>query len=106
MHAKPQHHKHYGLLKQLLILGILCISMDFIETLLTFSGCDEILVIVDQLTKQDIFILITIHCTSEDLALYLSFMCSPNTEFLNMSPPTAAPNLYPASSASSEKLWT
>ena len=71
MHAKPQCHKPYGLLKQLPIPE--CpwnsISMDFIETLLTSSGCDSILVIVDQLTKQAIFILTTIYCTSEDLAI-------------------------------------
>ena len=71
MRAKPQRHKPYGLLKQLLIHE--CpwnsISMDFIETLLTSSGCNSILVIVDQLSKQGIFILTTIHCTSEDLAM-------------------------------------
>ena len=71
MHAKPQHHKPYGLLKQLPIP--ICpwnsISMDFIETLLTSSGCDAILVIIDQLTKQGIFILTTICCTSKDLAI-------------------------------------
>ena len=43
--------------------------MDFIEILPTSSGCDAILVIVDQLTKQGIFIPTTIHCTSEDLAI-------------------------------------
>ena len=43
--------------------------MDFIETLPTSSGCDAILVVVDRLTKQGIFILTTIHCTSEDLAV-------------------------------------
>ena len=71
MHAKPQRHKPYGLLKHLPIPE--CpwnsISMDFIETLPTSSGCDSILVIVDQLSKQGIFILTTIHCTSKDLAI-------------------------------------
>ena len=71
MWAKPQRHKPYSLLKQLPIPE--CpwnsISMDFIETLLTSSGCDSILVIVDWLSKQGIFIPITIHCTSEDLAM-------------------------------------
>ena len=43
--------------------------MDFIETLPTSSSCDSILVIVDQLSKQGIFILTTIHCTSKDLAM-------------------------------------
>ena len=47
--AKPQRHKPYGLLKQLLISEHPwnSISMDFIETLLMSSGCDSILVIVD-----------------------------------------------------------
>src|SRR5271163_3828645 len=43
--------------------------MDFIEPLPTSSDCDAILVIVDCLTKQGIFIPTTIHCTSEDLAI-------------------------------------
>ena len=43
--------------------------MDFIETLPTSSGCDSILVIVDRLSKQGIFIPTTIHCTSKDLAM-------------------------------------
>ena len=71
MRSKPQRHKPYGLLKQLPIPERLwnSISMDFIETLPTSSGCDSILVIVDRLTKQSIFIPTTIHCTSEDLAI-------------------------------------
>ena len=71
MRAKPQRHKPYGLLKQLPIpeRPWNSISMDFIETLLTSSGCNSILVIVDQLSKQGIFILTIIHCTSEDLAM-------------------------------------
>ena len=70
MRAKPQWHKPYGLLKQLLIPEHLwnSISTDFIETLPTSSSCDSILVIVDRLSKQDIFIPTTVHCTSEDLA--------------------------------------
>ena len=71
MRAKPQRHKPYGLLKQLPIpeRPWNSISMDFIETLLTSSGSDSILVIVDRLTKQAIFIPTTIHCTSKDLAI-------------------------------------
>ena len=42
--------------------------MDFIETLPTSSGYDAILVIVDCFSKQGIFILTTINCTSKDLA--------------------------------------
>ena len=71
MLAKPQRHKPYSLLKQLPIPERLwnSISMDFIETLPMSSGCDSILVIVDRLSKQGIFILTTIHCTSKDLAM-------------------------------------
>ena len=71
MRSKPQRHKPYGLLKQLPIpeRPWNSISMDFIETLPTSSGCDSILVIVDRLSKQSIFIPTTIHCTSEDLAI-------------------------------------
>ena len=43
--------------------------MDFIETLLSSSSSNSILVIVDQLSKQGIFIPTTIYCTSEDLAM-------------------------------------
>src|ERR1700761_5526720 len=70
MRTKPQRHKPYGLLKQLPIpeRPWNSISMDFIETLPTSEGFDAILVIVDRLTKQGIFIPTTIHCTSEDLA--------------------------------------
>ena len=70
MWAKPQWHKPYGLLKQLPIpeRPWNSISMDFIETLPTSDGSNSILVIVDRLTKQGIFIPTTIHCTSEDLA--------------------------------------
>ena len=58
MRSKPQHHKPYGSLKQLPIpkRPWNSISMDFIEKLPSFSGFDTILVIVDQLTKQAIFI--------------------------------------------------
>jgi hypothetical protein len=71
MRSKPQRHKPYGLLKQLPIpeRPWNSISMDFIETLPTSSGCDAILVIVDRLSKQGIFIPTTIQCTSEDLAV-------------------------------------
>ena len=70
MRAKPQRHKPYSLLKQLPIpkRPWNSISKDFIETLPMSSGCNSILVIVDRLSKQGIFILTTI-CTSEDLAM-------------------------------------
>ena len=81
--------------------------MDFIETLPTSSGCDSILVIVDQLSKQGIFIPTTIHCTSEDLAmLFVMHVFSKHSVPQNMSLPTVAPNSSPAFSASSEKHLT
>ena len=58
MRSKPQRHKPYGSLKQLPIpeRPWNSISMDFIKKLLSSSGFDTILVIVDLLTKQVIFI--------------------------------------------------
>jgi hypothetical protein len=43
--------------------------MDFIEKLPSSSGCDAILVIVDRLSKQGIFIPTTDHVTSAELAM-------------------------------------
>ena len=58
MQSKLQRHKPYRSLKQLPIPEWLwnSISMDFIKKLLSSSGFDTILVIVDRLTKQAIFI--------------------------------------------------
>src|SRR6266571_4795214 len=57
-HAKTPCHKPYGLLKQLLIPE--CpwnsISMDFIEQLPSSSSFTSILVVVDRLSKQCVFI--------------------------------------------------
>lgn len=71
MRAKPQRHKPYGTLQQLPIPPRPwdSISMDFIETLPNSDGFDAILVIVDRLSKQGIFIPTHNTCTSEDLAL-------------------------------------
>ena len=68
--SKPRRHKPYGLLKQLPIpeRPWNSISMDFIETLPSSSGYDAILVIVDRLSKQGIFIPTNSTCTSEQLA--------------------------------------
>ncbi|KAJ3566498.1 hypothetical protein NP233_g6971 [Leucocoprinus birnbaumii] len=58
MRSKSQQHKPYRNLKQLPIPERLwnSISMDFIEKLPTSSGSDTILVVVDRLSKQAIFI--------------------------------------------------
>jgi len=70
MQFKPQRHKPYGSLKQLPIpeRPWNSIFMDFIEKLLSSSGFDIILVIVDRLTKQAIFIPVHDIITSADLA--------------------------------------
>lgn len=70
MRAKPQRHKPYGTLQQLPIppRPWNSISMDFIETLPTSGGFNAVLVIVDRLTKQAIFIPTYNTCTSADLA--------------------------------------
>src|SRR5882724_2929536 len=69
-HAKPVRHKPYGLLKQLPIpeRPWNSISMDFIEKLPPSSGYTSILVIVDRLSKQSLFILTYNTITSPQLA--------------------------------------
>jgi len=56
--AKPRRHRPYGLLKQLPIPARPwdSISMDLIEQLPNSSGYDTILVVIDRLSKQGIFI--------------------------------------------------
>ena len=70
--AKPKHHKPYGMLQQLPIPE--CpwnlISMDFIEHLPKSDGFTVILIMVDHLTKQSIFIPTYNTVTSADLACY------------------------------------
>src|SRR5260370_29656762 len=58
VHTKVLHHKPYGLLKQLPIPSQPweSILMDFIEQLPSSEGFTVILVIVDRLTKQSLFI--------------------------------------------------
>jgi len=70
MRSKPQRHKPYRSLKQLPIpeQPWNSISIDFIEKLLSSSGFDTILIIVDWLTKQAIFIPAHDTITSTDLA--------------------------------------
>src|SRR5882724_9206338 len=69
-HAKPVCHKPYGLLKQLLIpeKPWNSISMDFIEKLPPSSIYTSILVIVDHLSKQSLFIPTHNTITSPQLA--------------------------------------
>ena len=64
------HHKPYGLLKQLLIpvKPWNSISIDFIEKLPSSSGYTLILVIVDHLSKQSLFIPTHDTITSPQLA--------------------------------------
>src|SRR6266481_678433 len=69
-HAKPMCHRPYGLLKQLPIpeKPWNSISMDFIEKLPKSSGYTSILVVVDRLSKQSLFILTYATITSQQLA--------------------------------------
>jgi len=70
MRSKPQHHKPYGSLQQLPIPECLwnSISMDFIEKLPFSTSFNTILVIVDYLLKQAIFIPTHDTITSVELA--------------------------------------
>src|SRR5258708_11740876 len=73
-HAKSPRHKPYGKLKQLLIPSRLwsSISMDFIEQLPASEGFSTILVVVNRLTKQPIFI--PSHDTVNDLQVAWLFL--------------------------------
>ena len=70
MRCKPKRHKPYGFLKQLPIheRPWNSIAMDFIEKLPISSGYDSILVIVDRLSKQSIFVPTYHTITSPELA--------------------------------------
>src|SRR5882724_10783707 len=96
-HAKPVHHKPYGLLKQLPIpeRPWNSISMDFIEKLPPSSGYTSILVIVDHLSKQLLFIPTNDTITSPQLAQLFVLHIFPSTVFQAMSPQTAVRNLSP-----------
>jgi len=79
MQSKPQCHRPYGSLQQLPILERPwnSISMDFIEKLPSFSGFNTILVIVDRLSKQAIFISTHNTITSVELArLFITYVFS------------------------------
>ena len=76
MQSKPQCHKPYGSLKQLPIpeWPWNSISMDFIEKLLSSSEFDTILVIVNWLTKQVIFIPAHVKIVDNGLNFYFYFL--------------------------------
>ena len=96
MRSKPQRHRPYRLLKQLLIpeQPWNSISMDFIEKLPSSSGFDTILVIVDWLTKQSIFIPTVDTINAQLLAKLFVLHFSPSTEFHHTLPPTKAWSLF------------
>ena len=68
--AKVPRHKPYGLLKQLPVPSRPwdSISMDFIEHLPASNGFTAILVVVDRLSKQAVFISTTDECDAKELA--------------------------------------
>jgi hypothetical protein len=68
--AKVPRHKPYGLLKQLPVPSRPwdSISMDFIEQLPTSNSFTAILVVVDRLSKQSVFIPTTNECDARELA--------------------------------------
>ena len=80
--------------------------MDLIESLPTSNGFTDILVIVDRLSKQAIFIPCDNHLTAPKLANYLFFMSSPNTVFLLMLRLIVARSSSPGSSGRSENSLT
>ena len=69
-HAKVPRHRPYGLLKQLPIPArpLHSISMDFMEQLPSSDGGNSILIVMDHLLKQGIFILTYDTITSPELA--------------------------------------
>jgi hypothetical protein len=69
-HNKPSQHHPYGLLQPLLIPEHLwhLISMDFIKQLLPLNGFTNILVIIDHLSKEAVFIPMTDNAMALDVA--------------------------------------
>jgi hypothetical protein len=67
---KPRRHKPYGSLQPLPLPDRPwdSISMDFIEELPNSNGNNSILVVVDRLSKQVVFIPTTVNCSAEDVA--------------------------------------
>src|SRR5260221_14768396 len=99
-HSKANQHKPYGYLKQLPIPPHPweSISMDFIKQLLTSEGHMAILVIVNHLTKQSLFIPTHDSIDSLNLPSCSSPMYSQNMVCHPMSLPTGALSLSPTSS--------
>jgi len=106
--TKPVCHKPYGLLKQLPIpeKPWNSISMDFIEKLPPSSSYTSILVIVDHLSKQSLFIPTHDTITSPQLAQSSFYMSFPSTVSLATSLPIVVQNSYHTSSGPSELRWT
>ena len=101
-------HRPYGNLKQLLILEKPwnSILMDFIEQLPASSGFTTILVVIDRLTKQSIFIRLMTPSPPLSSPISLFSTYSPSTEFHLMSPPIEVQSLSPTSSIPWVKPWT
>ena len=103
--AKTPCYRPYRSLKQLPIpeKSWNSISMDFIEQLPASSGYMAILVAIDRLTKQSIFI-----PTHDTISLpnFLSSMYSPSTEFYPTSPLIEVWRSSPTSSGLWVKPWT
>lgn len=77
--TKPRQHRPIGLLQPILILSqpFEVVSKDFIPELPTSSGYDNILVIVDKLTKYVILILTTTKVMEEEtVKLFLKHIIS------------------------------
>ena len=107
-HAKPVHHRPYGLLKQLPIpeKPWNSISMDFIEKIPPSSSYTSILVIVDRLTSSCFSFRLTTRShlnNSHNYSFSTSFpsMVSPAMSLL-----TVAQNSFPTFSGPLELHWT
>jgi hypothetical protein len=102
--AKVPRHRPYGTLKQLPIpeKPWNSISMDFIEQLLESSNFTSILVVVDRLSKQAVFI--PTHDTITYWPSSSYFTYSPSTEFPLTSLRTEVRSSSPTSSSPSDKL--
>ena len=94
MRSKPQRHRPYGLLKQLPVPEFPwnSTSVDFIKKLPPSSGYNTILVIVDWLTKQSIFVP-TVDTITAPMLAQLFILHVQSMEFRRMLPRTLVWNL-------------